>query len=208
MVLIPTIIEKTHNGEKARDIYSRLLEDRIIFVGTQVEANMANSIVAQLLRLEKKDPDKDITMYINSPGGEVYSGFAIYDTMQHIKCDVATVCVGMAASFGAILLTGGTKGKRYALPNAEVMIHQPLGGAQGQATEIAIVAEHILKLRGSLNNVLAKHSGQPLSRIEKDVERDKFMSAHEAVEYGLIDKVIGSTAVLNAKPAKKGNKTA
>jgi ATP-dependent Clp protease protease subunit len=195
MVLIPTIIEKTHNGEKARDIYSRLLEDRIIFVGTQVEANMANSIIAQLLRLEKKDPEKDITMYINSPGGEVYSGFAIYDTMQHIKCDVATVCVGMAASFGAILLTGGTKGKRYAL--------QPLGGAQGQATEIAIVAEHILKLRGSLNNVLVKHTGQPISQIEKDVERDKFMSAQEAVEYGLIDKVIGSTAMLNATPAKK-----
>ncbi|MEF2175515.1 MAG: ATP-dependent Clp endopeptidase proteolytic subunit ClpP [Candidatus Absconditabacteria bacterium] len=189
-MLIPTIIEKTNQGERAYDIYSRLLEDRVIFMGTQVEPNMANNIIAQLLYLEKKDPEKDIIMYINSPGGVVTSGMAIYDTMQYVKCDVVTICLGMAASMGAVLLTAGTKGKRFSLPNSEIMIHQPLGGIEGQASDIIIHAEHIKKLRTKLNNILAKHSGQKLAKVEKDVERDNFMSAEQALKYGLIDKII------------------
>ncbi|HMT01558.1 MAG TPA: ATP-dependent Clp protease proteolytic subunit [Candidatus Absconditabacterales bacterium] len=191
MVLIPTVIEKTSQGERAYDIYSRMLEDRVIFVGQEIEPHMANNIVAQLLYLEKKDPDKDIIMYVNSPGGHVTAGFAIYDTMQYVKCDVATVCMGLAASFGAMLLMGGAKGKRFALPNAEVMIHQPLGGAQGQATDIAIVAEHILATRDRLNKLISKHTGQKLSQVEKDVERDNYMMPEEALKYGIIDKIIG-----------------
>lgn len=189
-VLIPTVIEKTHSWERAYDIYSRLLEDRIIFVGTQVEPNMANTIIAQLLFLEKQDAKKDITMYINSPGWVVTSWLAIYDTMQHIKCDVSTVCIWMAASMWSILLTAGTKWKRFALPNAEVMIHQPLGWAEWQATDIAIAAEHIMQTKNKLNKMLAKHSGQSLKKIEKDVDRDYWMSADDALAYGLIDKVI------------------
>lgn len=189
-MIIPTVIEKTKNGERAYDIYSRLLEDRIIFFGAQVTPETANITVAQLLYLEKQDPDKDIVMYINSPGWVVSSGMAIYDTMQYIKCDVVTVCVGMAASMGAVLLTAGTKGKRYALPNAEVMIHQPLGWAEGQATDIAIAANHILDLRMKLNKMLAGHTWQKLATIEKDVERDNYMTADQALKYGLIDKVL------------------
>lgn len=190
MVLIPTVIEKTSQWERAYDIYSRMLEDRVIFVGQEIEPHMANNIVAQLLYLEKKDPDKDIVMYVNSPGGHVTAGFAIYDTMQYVKCDVATVCMGLAASFGAMLLMGWAKGKRFALPNAEVMIHQPLWGAQGQATDIAIVAEHILATRDRLNKLIAKHTGQKLSQVEKDVERDNYMMPEEALKYGIIDKII------------------
>nr|WP_244831597.1 ATP-dependent Clp protease proteolytic subunit [Candidatus Vampirococcus lugosii] len=182
-MIIPTVIEKTANGERAYDIYSRLLEDRIIFVGTQVEPNMANSIIAQLLFLEKQDPEKDIVMYINSPGGVVTSGMAIYDTMQYVNCDIATVCTGMAASMGSILLTAGTKGKRFALPNSEVMIHQPLGGVEGQASDIQIHADHIIKTRKILNGILAQHTGQKISKIEKDVERDNFLDAESAKKY-------------------------
>jgi len=189
-MIIPTVIEKTKNGERAYDIFSRLLEDRIIFFGAWVTQETSNLIVAQILFLEKQDPDKDIVMYINSPGGSVTAGMAIYDTMQHVKCDVVTVCIGMAASMGAMLLTAGTKGKRYALPNAEVMIHQPLGGTEGQATDIAIHAQRILRMRDRLNKLMAHHSGQKLKTIEADVERDNFMSADEAVKYGLIDKVL------------------
>ncbi len=189
-MIIPTVVEKTKNGERAYDIYSRLLEDRIIFFWAGVNQETSNVIVAQMLYLEKQDPDKDIVMYINSPGWSVTAGMAIYDTMQYVKCDVVTVCIGMAASMGAMLLTAGTKGKRYALPNSEVMIHQPLGGTEGQATDIAIHAERILGMRDRLNKLMAKHSGQKLSTIEKDVERDNFMSADEAVKYGLIDKVL------------------
>ncbi|PKL36927.1 ATP-dependent Clp endopeptidase, proteolytic subunit ClpP [Candidatus Peregrinibacteria bacterium HGW-Peregrinibacteria-1] len=189
-ILVPTVIEKTHQGERAFDIYSRLLKERIIFVGTQVEANMANLIIAQLLFLESEDSKKDITMYINSPGGHVTAGLAIYDTMQFIKPDVSTVCMGMAASMGAVLLAGGAAGKRYSLPTAEVMIHQPLGGTQGQASDIEIHASHILKTRDTLNKILAKHTGKPLKSIEKDTDRDNFLSAEQAKEYGLIDKII------------------
>ncbi|MBS8122212.1 ATP-dependent Clp endopeptidase proteolytic subunit ClpP [Candidatus Vampirococcus lugosii] len=192
-MIIPTVIEKTANGERAYDIYSRLLEDRIIFVGTQVEPNMANSIIAQLLFLEKQDPEKDIVMYINSPGGVVTSGMAIYDTMQYVNCDIATVCTGMAASMGSILLTAGTKGKRFALPNSEVMIHQPLGGVEGQASDIQIHADHIIKTRKILNGILAQHTGQKISKIEKDVERDNFLDAESAKKYGLIDEIIVSS---------------
>lgn len=167
-----------------------MLEDRVIFISQEIEPTMAMSVVAQLLYLEKKDPDKDIVMYINSPGGHVNSGFAIYDTMQHIKCDVTTVCIGMAASFGAVLLAGGAKGKRYALPHAEVMIHQPLGGAKGQATDIAIVAENILKWKKTLNQLMADKTGQPIEKIDADMERDKWLDAKMAKEYGLIDKII------------------
>jgi len=190
MPLIPTVIEKTKMWERAYDIYSRMLEDRIIFISEQIEPNMAMSVVAQLLFLEKKDPDKDIVMYINSPGGHINSWFAIFDTMQHIKCDVTTVCIGSAASFGAILLAGGAKGKRYALPHAEIMIHQPLGGAQGQATDIVIVAENILKWKKTLNQLLADMTGQALDVIEKDIERDKWLGAKEALVYGIVDKII------------------
>ena len=189
-VLIPTVIEKTHAGERAYDIYSRLLKDRIIFLGTAINDNVANNVIAQLLFLESEDSKKDITLYVHSPGGHVTAGLAIYDTMQHISCDVSTVCVGLAASMGAILLTGGAKGKRFALPNAEVMIHQPLGGIEGQASDISIHANHILKTKDRLNKMLAHHSGKPLSTIEKDTERDYFMTADEALKYGLIDKII------------------
>jgi len=190
MALIPTVIEKTKQWERAYDIYSRLLEDRVVFVSQEVEPIMAMSLVAQLLYLEKKDPDKDIVMYINSPGGEISSGFSIYDTMQHIKCDITTVCIGMAASFGAVLLAGGTKGKRYALPNAQVMIHQPLWWAQWQATDIAIAAERILKLKKQLNQLMANHTWQSVETISSDMERDKWLWSTEALAYGLIDKII------------------
>lgn len=187
---IPYVIEQTKNGERSYDIMSRLLSDRIIFLGTQVDDVSAELIVAQLLFLESQDPEKDIQLYINSPGGSITAGFAIYDTMQYIKCDIETICIGMAASMGSFLLSGGTKGKRLALPNAEIMIHQPSGGAQGQATEIQIAAEHILKTRQKLNEILAANTGQPLDVIKVDTERDNFMTAQEAKEYGLIDEVI------------------
>lgn len=192
MSLVPYVIEQTSRGERSYDIYSRLLKDRIIFLGEEVNDVSANIIVAQLLFLEADDPNKDIQLYINSPGGSVTAGLAIYDTMQYIKCDVSTVCIGMAASMGAFLLSGGTKGKRFALPNAEIMIHQPSGGAQGQATEIQIAAEHILRTRQRLNEILAANTGQPLDVIKVDTERDNFMSAQQAQEYGLIDEVIAS----------------
>ena len=190
MSLVPYVIEQTSRGERSYDIYSRLLKDRIVFLGEEVTDVAANIIVAQLLFLEAEDPDKDIHLYINSPGGSVTAGLAIYDTMQYIKCDVATYCMGMAASMGSFLLSGGTKGKRYAMPNSEIMIHQPSGGAQGQAAEIQIAAEHILKIRTRLNQILAENTGQPLDVIRIDTERDNFMSAEEAKEYGLIDEVI------------------
>ncbi|MCU5745917.1 ATP-dependent Clp endopeptidase proteolytic subunit ClpP [Staphylococcus sp. SQ8-PEA] len=190
MNLIPTVIETTNRGERAYDIYSRLLKDRIIMLGSAIDDNVANSIVSQLLFLQAQDADKDIYLYINSPGGSVSAGFAIYDTIQHIKPDVQTICVGMAASMGSFLLAAGTKGKRFALPNAEVMIHQPLGGAQGQATEIEIAANHILKTRAKLNKILAERTGQSIEQIEKDTDRDNFLSADEAKNYGLIDEVM------------------
>jgi ATP-dependent Clp protease protease subunit len=189
-ILIPTVIEKTHYGERAYDIYSRLLKDRIIFLGTAIDDQVANAIIAQLLFLESQDKEKDITIYINSPGGSVTAGLAIYDTMQYIKPDVSTICVGMAASMGAVLLTAGAKGKRYALPNSEIMIHQVLGGFRGQATDIKIHADRIMQMKDSLNAILAKHSGQPLKKVTDDAERDNFMLASEAKTYGLIDKVI------------------
>lgn len=190
MSLVPYVIEQTSRGERSYDIYSRLLKERIIFLGEEVNDVSASVIVAQLLFLEADDPNKDIQLYINSPGGSVTAGLAIYDTMQYIKCDVSTVCIGMAASMGAFLLSGGAKGKRFALPNAEIMIHQPSGGAQGQATEISIAAEHILRTRQKLNEIMAAHTGQPLETIKADTERDNFMSAEEAKAYGLIDEVI------------------
>ena len=190
MSLVPYVIEQTSRGERSYDIYSRLLKDRIIFLGEEVNDVSASVIVAQLLFLEAEDSEKDIHLYINSPGGSVTAGMAIYDTMQFIKCDVSTTCIGMAASMGAFLLAGGAKGKRYALPNAEIMIHQPSGGAQGQATDIKIVADHILKTRTKLNKILAENTGQDLSVIEVDTERDNYMSAEEAKAYGLIDEVI------------------
>lgn len=198
-VLIPTVIEKTHQGERAYDIYSRLLKDRIIFLGSAINDSVANTIIAQLLFLESEDAKKDITLYIQSPGGHVTAGLAIYDTMQHIQPDVSTVCVGIAASMGAILLAGGAKGKRFALPNSEVMIHQPLGGAEGQASDIFIHASHIIKTKNKLNEILAHHTGQPMKTIEKDTDRDNFLSAEEALKYGLIDKII------TQKTAFKGN---
>ena len=190
MSLVPYVVEQSSHGERSYDIYSRLLKERIIFLDGEVCDESASVVVAQLLFLEAEDPDKDIQLYINSPGGSVTAGLAIYDTMQYIKCDVSTVCIGMAASMGAFLLTGGKKGKRFALPNAEIMIHQPSGGAQGQATEIQIAAEHILKIRQKLNEMLAANTGQSLDVIKVDTERDNFMSAQEAKEYGLIDEVI------------------
>lgn len=190
MNLIPTVIETTNRGERAYDIYSRLLKDRIIMLGSAVDDNVANSIVSQLLFLQAQDAEKDIYLYINSPGGSVTAGFAIYDTIQHIKPDVQTICIGMAASMGSFLLAAGAKGKRFALPNAEVMIHQPLGGAQGQATEIEIAATHILKTRAKLNKILAERTGQSIEQIEKDTDRDNFLTADEAKEYGLIDEVM------------------
>ncbi len=192
MSVIPYVIEQTSRGERSYDIYSRLLKERIIFLGEEVTDASASVIIAQLLFLEGEDPEKDIHLYINSPGGSVSAGLAIYDTMQYIKCDVSTICIGMAASMGSFLLSGGAKGKRYALPNSEIMIHQPLGGAQGQATEIKIAAEHILKTRDRLNKILAANTGQDLATIERDTERDNFMSAQEAKEYGLVDEVITS----------------
>jgi len=194
MNLIPTVIESTNRGERAYDIYSRLLKDRIIMLGSQIDDNVANSIVSQLLFLQAQDAEKDIYLYINSPGGSVTAGMAIYDTMQHIKPDVQTICIGMAASMGSFLLAAGAKGKRFALPNAEVMIHQPLGGAQGQATEIEIAARHILKTREKLNRILSERTGQPIEKIEKDTDRDNFLSAEEAKEYGLIDDVMHPAA--------------
>ena len=190
MSVIPYVIEQTSRGERSYDIYSRLLKERIIFLGEEVTDASASVIIAQLLFLEGEDPEKDIHLYINSPGGSVSAGLAIYDTMQYIKCDVSTICIGMAASMGAFLLAGGTKGKRYALPNAEIMIHQPLGGARGQATEIQIAAEHILKTRKKLNDILAANTGKSYEQIAADTERDNYMSAEEACEYGLIDGVI------------------
>ncbi len=190
MALVPMVIEQTSRGERSYDIYSRLLKDRIIFLGDQVDDVTANLVVAQLLFLESEDPNKDINLYINSPGGSVSAGLAIYDTMHYVKCDVSTICIGMAASMGAFLLSGGAKGKRYALPNAEIMIHQPLGGAQGQATDIEIAAQHILQTKQRLNRYLSENTGQPLEVIAADTERDHWMSALEAKNYGLIDEVV------------------
>ena len=194
MALVPYVVEQTGRGERSYDIYSRLQKDRIIFLGEQIDEHVAGLVVAQLLFLEAEDPDKDICIYINSPGGSVTAGMAIYDTMQYIKPDVSTICVGMAASMGAFLLSSGAKGKRYALPNAEIMIHQPLGGVNGQAEDIKIHAEWILKTREKLNRILAANSGQPLEKVERDTDRDHFMSADEACAYGLIDQVITSKA--------------
>ena len=190
MALVPYVVEQTNRGERSYDIFSRLLNDRIIMLTEEVNATTASLVVAQLLYLEGQDPNKDISLYINSPGGSVTDGMAIYDTMQYIKCDVSTICMGMAASMGAFLLAAGTKGKRYALPNADIMIHQPSGGAQGQATDIEIHTKHILHTKQKLNEILAKNTGQPLDVIKADTERDNFMTAQEALEYGLIDKVI------------------
>lgn len=192
--LIPTVIDKTPSGERVYDIYSRLLEDRVIFLWEAIDSMVANTVIAQLLFLEKQDAKAPITMYINSPGGHVTAGLAIYDTMQYIKPDVITVAVGMAASMGSVILAGGAKGKRYALPHTEIMIHQPLGGAEGQATEIRLAAEHILKTGSILYKILAKHTGQPIEQIEKDCDRDNFMDAKQALKYGLIDKIINNEA--------------
>ncbi|MGI6038577.1 MAG: ATP-dependent Clp endopeptidase proteolytic subunit ClpP [Clostridiales bacterium] len=190
MSLVPIVVEQTSRGERSYDIFSRLLNDRIIFLSEAVTDVTASLVVAQLLYLEAQDPDKDIQFYINSPGGSVSAGMAIYDTMQYIKCDVSTICIGMAASMGAFLLAAGTKGKRFALPNAEIMIHQPMGGAQGQATDIKIHAEQILRIRENINRILSERTGQPVDKIALDTERDNFMSAEQAVEYGLIDKIL------------------
>lgn len=192
MSLVPYVIEQTSRGERSYDIYSRLLKDRIIILGEEVNDVTASLVVSQLLFLESEDPGKDINLYINSPGGSVTAGMAIYDTMQYIKCDVSTICMGMAASMGAFLLAGGAKGKRMALPNAEIMIHQPSGGAQGQATDIKIVADHILRTKKKLNDILSANTGQPLEVIEVDTERDNYMSAQEAVDYGLIDSIVAN----------------
>jgi len=190
MSLVPYVIEQTSRGERSYDIYSRLLKERIIFLGEEVNDVSASVVVAQLLFLESEDPGKDIHLYINSPGGSVTAGMAIYDTMNYVKCDVSTMCIGMAASMGAFLLSGGAKGKRFALPNAEIMIHQPSGGAQGQATDIKIVADHIIKTRAKLNRILAENTGKPLEIIEVDTERDNYMDAQQALEYGLVDSVV------------------
>ncbi len=189
-MLIPIVVEQTSRGERAYDIYSRLLKDRIVFIGEQVNDSMANTIIAQLLFLESEDPDKDINLYVNSPGGSVTAGLAIYDTMQYIKPDITTICMGQCASMGALLLAAGTAGKRYSLPHGRVLIHQPMGGTQGQATDIDIHAREILKIREAINQILSGHTGQPLERIEKDTERDFFMDAEEARKYGIVDKVI------------------
>ena len=188
-MLIPMVVEQTDRGERSYDIYSRLLDDRIIFLSGEIDDAVANTVIAQLIFLEAKDPKQPINMYINSPGGSVSAGLAIYDTMNYIRCDVCTICVGMAASMGAFLLSSGAKGKRYALPNSEIMIHQPLGGAQGQASDIKIHAEHILKTKDKLNRILAQNSGKDLAQIVKDTDRDNFLSAQEALEYGLIDAI-------------------
>ena len=192
MALVPMVVEQTNRGERSYDIYSRLLNDRIIFLSDEINDVTASLTVAQLLFLESQDPDKDISLYINSPGGVITSGMAIYDTMNYIKCDVSTICIGMAASMGSFLLAAGTKGKRFALPNSEIMIHQPLGGTQGQATDIKIHAEHILRIRDRMNHILSERTGQPIEKIVVDTERDNFMTADQACEYGLIDKVIAS----------------
>jgi len=192
MNLVPMVVEQTSRGERAYDIYSRLLEDRIVFLGGEVYDAVADLIVAQMLFLEAKDPDKDIQLYINSPGGSVTAGLAIYDTIQYIRCDVSTICIGMAASMGAFLLAAGAKGKRFALPNSEIMIHQPMGGARGQASDIKIHAEQILKLKKQLNLILSQKTGQPLERVESDTDRDFFMNAEQAKEYGIVDEVIAS----------------
>ena len=199
MPLIPMVVEQTPRGERSYDIYSRLLQDRIVFIGTPIDDYIANLVIAQLLFLAKEDPNRDIDLYINSPGGQIYSGMAIYDTMQHIKPDVATICVGLAASMGSFLLAAGAHGKRSALPHSRIMIHQPTGGFYGQATDVQIQAEEILRMKRDLNRMMAEHTGQPLDRIENDVERDYFMSADEAAEYGLIDEVLGQ------KPDPEGN---
>jgi ATP-dependent Clp protease protease subunit len=191
--LVPMVVEQTNRGERSYDIYSRLLKDRIIFLGSAIEDTVANLVIAQLLFLEAEDPDKDIALYINSPGGSISAGMAIYDTMQHIKADVSTICVGLAASMGAFLLAAGEKGKRFALPNSEIMIHQPSGGTQGQATDIEIHAKRIIRMRESLNRIMANRTGQSLEKIEQDTERDYFMTAEEAVEYGIIDEIMGKT---------------
>ena len=201
--LIPMVVEQSARGERAYDIYSRLLKERIIFVGTPIDDVVANTIIAQLLFLEAEDPSKDAYMYINCPGGVVTAGLAIYDTIQYIKTPVSTICIGQAASLGALLLTAGNKGKRYALPNARIMIHQPLGGAQGQATDVEIQTREILRVKKLLNEILSKHTGQPLSKIEKDTDRDFYMSAEEAVKYGLVDEVISS---IKGKTAEKKSK--
>jgi ATP-dependent Clp protease, protease subunit len=193
MSTIPYVIEQSNRGERSYDIYSRLLKDRIIMLGDEINDQVANSVIAQLLFLEADNPEKDISIYINSPGGSTTAGFAIFDTMEYIKPDISTICIGMAASFGAMLLLAGTKGKRYALPNSEIMIHQPLGGARGQATEIEISARRILKLRDHVNQIISDRTGQPVEKIEKDTDRDYFMSAQEALEYGIIDKIITRT---------------
>ncbi|NVI96837.1 ATP-dependent Clp endopeptidase proteolytic subunit ClpP [Myxococcus sp. AM001] len=198
---VPFVIETTHRGERAYDLYSRLLKDRIIMLGTPVNDDVANIIVAQLLFLESEDPDKGINLYINSPGGSVTAGLAIYDTMQYVKCPVSTICVGQAASMGALLLLAGAKGKRYALPNSRIMIHQPLGGAQGQATDIDIQAKEILRLRSYINGLIVKHTGHTVERIEKDTERDYFMSAEDARQYGLIDEVVEKQRAIAPTPA-------
>ncbi len=190
MIPYPTVIEQTHRGERAYDLYSRLLKDRIVFLGTPVDDDVANIIVAQMLFLESEDPDKDINLYINSPGGSVTAGLAIYDTMQYVKCQVSTICMGQAASMGALLLAAGARGKRYSLPHARIMIHQPSGGFGGQASDIELHAKEILRLKAKLNEIMQKHTGQPLERIEKDTDRDYFMGAGEAKEYGLIDEVV------------------
>jgi ATP-dependent Clp protease protease subunit len=190
MIPYPTVIEQTHRGERAYDLYSRLLKDRIVFLGTPVDDDVANIIVAQMLFLESEDPDKDINLYINSPGGAVTSGLAIYDTMQYVKCQVSTICMGQAASMGALLLAAGAKGKRYSLPHARIMIHQPSGGFGGQASDIELHAKEILRLKAKLNEIMQKHTGQSLDRVEKDTDRDYFMGAGEAKEYGLIDEVV------------------
>ena len=189
MALIPMVVEQTNKGERSYDIYSRLLEDRIIMLSGEIDDATANTIVAQLIYLEAKDPDKDICLYINSPGGSVTAGLAIYDTMNYIKCDVSTICIGMAASMGAFLLSSGKKGKRFALPNSEIMIHQPLGGAQGQASDIKIQADHILKIKDKLNKILSENTGKSIKQVEKDTDRDNYLSAEDALEYGLIDKI-------------------
>lgn len=196
MPLIPMVVEQSNRGERAYDIYSRLLKDRIIFIGSAIDNEIANLIVAQLLFLESEDPEKDISFYINSPGGVVTAGMAIYDTIQYIKPDVATVCIGQAASMGALLLTAGTKGKRFALPNSRIMIHQPLGGAQGQATDIKIQANEILRMKDSLNQILSHHTGQDIEKIAEDTERDFFMSAAESMEYGIVDRVVADRSEL------------
>jgi ATP-dependent Clp protease, protease subunit len=197
---MPYVVEQTHRGERSYDIYSRLLKDRIVFLGTPIDDDVANVVIAQLLFLESEDPDKDINLYINSPGGSVTSGLAIYDTMQYVKPQVSTICLGQAASMGAFLLSGGAAGKRFAVPNARIMIHQPLGGFQGQATDIEIQAKEILRIKARLNEILAKHTRQPIERIEKDTDRDYFMGAGEAKEYGIIDEVIVHKKASEKKP--------